>query len=85
MKVGTATLTALLSLVARNVAAAIAPDVTVFADGFNVIAKVPCAGCPFLYQDTSQGSNEPWAERKDENALVIIFLLSFSFFGRILS
>lgn len=74
MKVGTAALPALLILLSHNVAADVAPEITIVAEGSNLIAKVPCAGCPFLYQDTSQGSNEPWAERKDENALVKFFL-----------
>lgn len=50
--------------------AEVAPEVTVVEEGYNYIAKLPCAGCPFLFQDTSEGSNEPWGERTDENALV---------------
>jgi hypothetical protein len=50
--------------------AEVAPEVTVVEDGYNYIAKLPCAGCPFLFQDTSEGSNEPWSEREDDNALV---------------
>ena len=54
----------------RYVLADVAPDITTVQDGYNLIAKIPCLGCPFLYQDTSKGSNEPWTERQDENALV---------------
>ena len=59
------------SAIARFVAAEIAPEITTVAEGYNVIAKLPCIGCPFLHQDTSQGSDAPWTERKDDNALVI--------------
>jgi hypothetical protein len=54
----------------RYVAAEVAPEITTVAEGYNVIAKIPCIGCPFLHQDTSQGSDAPWAQRKDDNALV---------------
>lgn len=50
--------------------AEVAPDVTVVEEGYNYIAKLPCRGCPFLFQDTSEGLNEPWGERTDDNALV---------------
>lgn len=54
----------------EHVGAEIAPEVTTVAEGYNVIAKLPCIGCPFLYQDTSNGEDGPWISRKDENALV---------------
>jgi hypothetical protein len=52
--------------------AEVAPEITTVTEGYNFIAKIPCVGCPFLHQDTSKGirSDEPWTERKDENALV---------------
>ncbi|KAJ4351229.1 uncharacterized protein N0V89_006568 [Didymosphaeria variabile] len=51
--------------------AEVAPEVTVVEEGYNYIAKLPCPGCPFLFQDTSEGENEPWTERKDNNALLL--------------
>lgn len=50
--------------------AEVAPEITTVAEGYNVIAKVPCVECPFLYQDTSKGNDAPWTQRKDANALV---------------
>lgn len=47
-----------------------AQGVTWIQDGFNFIAKLPCIGCPFLYQDTSKGEKGPWTVKKDTNALV---------------
>lgn len=52
------------------IVAEVAPDITTVAEGYNLIAKLPCIGCPYLYQDTSKGKDEPWTERKDDNALV---------------
>lgn len=52
------------------VSAESAPEITSVVDGYNVIVKLPCIGCPFLYQDTSKGNNGPWTERKDKSALV---------------
>jgi hypothetical protein len=63
-------------LLFRCIYADIAPEITTVQDGYNLIAKVPCSGCPFLYQDTSKGSNEPWTERQHENALVRQSLLT---------
>ena len=54
----------------RHAVSEIAPEITTIEKGYNIIAKLPCIGCPFLYQDTSTGRDEPWTERKDENALV---------------
>jgi hypothetical protein len=59
----------LLSLL-RYAVGQVAPESTVVAEGYNVIAKLPCMGCPFLYQDTSEGKDGPWKTRHDENALV---------------
>lgn len=56
------------------VLAEVAPEITIVAEGYNVIAKLPCAGCPYLYQDTSKGSDEPWTQRKDQSALVCAIL-----------
>jgi hypothetical protein len=53
-----------------KVIAEVAPEITTVVEGYNFIAKIPCAGCPFLYQDTSKGLDELLTERKDENALV---------------
>lgn len=50
--------------------AEVAPEITTVAEGYNVIAKLPCVGCPFLYQDTSKGSDGPWTQREDVNAMV---------------
>lgn len=50
--------------------AGVAPEITTVEEGYNLIAKIPCLQCPFLFQDTSKGTEEPWTERKDENALV---------------
>lgn len=58
-----------LSLLLR-VNAEIAPDVTTLIEGYNLIAKLPCVSCPFLYQDTSKGNDGGWKQREDENALV---------------
>ncbi|KAF2799350.1 hypothetical protein K505DRAFT_404687 [Melanomma pulvis-pyrius CBS 109.77] len=55
----------------------IAPEITTVQDGYNIIAKIPCSGCPFLYQDTSKGSNEPWTQREDQNALLLNISLPY--------
>ena len=52
--------------------AEVTPEITTVAEGYNVIAKIPCIGCAFLYQDTSKGKDEPWMQRKDDNALVYL-------------
>jgi hypothetical protein len=59
-----------LSSLLRHAVGQVAPESTIVADGYNVIAKLPCTGCPFLYQDTSEGKDGPWKTRNDENALV---------------
>jgi hypothetical protein len=53
-----------------NVVAEVAPEITTVTEGYNFVAKLPCVGCPFLYQDTSKGIDEPWTEREDQDALV---------------
>ena len=60
-----------------NVVAEVAPEITTVTEGYHFIAKIPCVGCPFLYQDTSKGIDELWAERKDENALVMPQITDF--------
>lgn len=65
----TAVLAALLCVL-RGVAADVAPEITTLADGYNYIVKLPCVGCPYLYQDTSEGENGPWVDRIDDSALV---------------
>jgi hypothetical protein len=54
----------------RYVHADIAPEITTLAEGYNILAKLPCVNCPFLYQDTASGENKPWGKRQDGNALV---------------
>ncbi|KAJ4376236.1 hypothetical protein N0V83_001519 [Neocucurbitaria cava] len=61
------------------VIAEVAPDITTIAEGYNLIAKLPCIACPYLYQDTSKGKDEPWTERKDDNALLLNISLSLPF------
>ncbi|CAI9625054.1 unnamed protein product [Alternaria burnsii] len=63
--------------IVRFVAAEVAPEITTVAEGYNVIAKLPCIGCPFLHQDTSQGSDAPWTERRDDNALLLNISLPY--------
>tara|TARA_R110002003_G_scaffold235_14_gene17060 strand:- start:8861 stop:9070 length:210 start_codon:yes stop_codon:yes gene_type:complete len=58
-----------LSSLLQHAVGQVAPEIIV-AEGYNVIAKLPCTGCPFLYQDTSEGKDGPWKTRNDENALV---------------
>lgn len=68
------------TLLLRNVQADVAPEITTLAEGYNIIAKLPCIGCPFLYQDSTNGQDEGWKVREDENALVslkISTILSF--------
>ncbi|EUC51145.1 hypothetical protein COCMIDRAFT_31701 [Bipolaris oryzae ATCC 44560] len=57
--------------------AEVAPEITTVAEGYNVIAKVPCVECPFLYQDTSKGNDAPWTQRKDANALLLNISLPY--------
>ncbi|KAF2865507.1 hypothetical protein BDV95DRAFT_623790 [Massariosphaeria phaeospora] len=66
------------ALVAPLCTADIAPEITTVAEGYSYIAKLPCLGCPFLFQDTSQGSNGPWTERKDHNALLFNITLPYA-------
>lgn len=74
MIIRTVSLLAALALSQGGVAD-VAPEITIVEEGYNLIAKLPCLGCPFLFQDTSMGLNEPWSERKDNNALVSILRL----------
>ncbi|KAF2028830.1 hypothetical protein EK21DRAFT_101569 [Setomelanomma holmii] len=69
-------LVALLPLI-QSAFGDVAPEINTVAEGYNVIAKLPCAGCPFLYQDTSHGNNGPWKTREDENALLLNISLPF--------
>jgi hypothetical protein len=55
----------------------VAPEITVIEEGFNVVAKIPCVGCPFLFQDTSKGKDEAWSQREDRNALVFINFINY--------
>lgn len=58
------------TLLVGNVQADVAPEITTLAEGYNIVAKLPCLGCPFLYQDSASGQDEGWKVREDENALV---------------
>ncbi|KAF2709927.1 hypothetical protein K504DRAFT_466382 [Pleomassaria siparia CBS 279.74] len=64
-------------LLIQYASADVAPEITIVQDGYNIIAKIPCSGCPFLYQDTSQGSNEPWMEKEYNNALLLNISLPY--------
>ncbi|KAF2122927.1 hypothetical protein BDV96DRAFT_10919 [Lophiotrema nucula] len=55
-----------------------APEITTLAEGYNYIARLPCTGCPFLYQDTSDGKEGPWVSREDDNVLLFNISLSYS-------
>jgi hypothetical protein len=69
------------TLFVGNTRADVAPEITTLAEGYNIVAKLPCLGCPFLYQDSASGQDEGWKVREDENALVsrnVDFKLSFS-------
>ncbi|KAF2470060.1 uncharacterized protein BDR25DRAFT_325778 [Lindgomyces ingoldianus] len=61
--------------------AGIAPEITTLEDGYNIIAKLPCLGCPFLFQDTSKGEDGPWTERDDDNALLLNISLAYNSFA----
>jgi hypothetical protein len=54
----------------NSACAEVAPEITTVSEGYNIIAKLPCVACPFLYQDNSDGQNGSWKMRSDENALV---------------
>ncbi|ORY09973.1 hypothetical protein BCR34DRAFT_567570 [Clohesyomyces aquaticus] len=57
--------------------AGIAPEITTLEEGYNFILKLPCLGCPFLYQDTSTGEDRPWTERQDDNSLLLNISLPY--------
>ncbi|CAI6332761.1 unnamed protein product [Periconia digitata] len=57
--------------VAQVVRAQVAPEITVVEDGYNVVAMIPCVGCPLVYQDTSKGKNKGWSTRQDQNSLLL--------------
>ncbi|KAH7380417.1 hypothetical protein DE146DRAFT_671398 [Phaeosphaeria sp. MPI-PUGE-AT-0046c] len=59
------------TLILSKVQAEVAPEITTLAEGYNVVAKLPCIGCPFLYQDSTSGQDEGWKVREDENALLL--------------
>ncbi|EFQ85480.1 hypothetical protein PTT_19598 [Pyrenophora teres f. teres 0-1] len=79
-----ALLAPVLAFFQNPVIAEVAPEITTAAEGYNIIAKLPCIGCPYLYHDTSQGRDAGWSQRKDDNALVkptttlLSFLLNLS-------
>ncbi|KAF1969085.1 hypothetical protein BU23DRAFT_245639 [Bimuria novae-zelandiae CBS 107.79] len=77
MKLRTAPLLATLTFL-PSARAEVAPDITVVEEGYNYIAKLPCLGCPFLFQDTSAALNEPWRTRKDDNALLLNISLPYT-------
>jgi hypothetical protein len=49
-----------------------APEITTVIEGYNLIAKLPCINCPFLYRTpSSDDSTGLWTQRNTSNALVI--------------
>ena len=60
----------LLISLSRHVSAVASPDVTVLEEGYNVIVKLPCVGCPLFVENTEMGVQGVWEERTDENVLV---------------
>jgi hypothetical protein len=48
----------------------VASEITVLAEGHNLIAKLPCIGCPFVYRDPLSTQYLGWTTREAENALV---------------
>ncbi|KAF2269921.1 hypothetical protein CC78DRAFT_529082 [Lojkania enalia] len=55
----------------------VAPEITTLEEGYGYVAKIPCLGCPFLYQDTSSGKDVPWSSREDDNALLLNVSLTY--------
>ncbi|KAI1516217.1 hypothetical protein Ptr86124_004754 [Pyrenophora tritici-repentis] len=66
-----ALLASVLAFFQTPVVAEVAPEITTVAEGYNIIAKLPCIGCPYLYHDTSLGRDVGWSQRKDDNALIL--------------
>ncbi|PSN65833.1 hypothetical protein BS50DRAFT_635044 [Corynespora cassiicola Philippines] len=62
---------------ARAARGEVAPEITAVEEGYNIVAKVPCEGCPFLWQDVSKGLDGPWEEREDGNALLLNISLPY--------
>ncbi|KAF1831146.1 hypothetical protein BDW02DRAFT_557512 [Decorospora gaudefroyi] len=60
------------------VIAEVAPDITTLIEGYSMLVKLPCIGCPFLYQDTSKGEEARWTERTDNNALLLNITLPYT-------
>ncbi|KAL6711425.1 hypothetical protein ACN47E_004359 [Coniothyrium glycines] len=56
---------------ATHVVGEVAPEITIIAEGYNLVTKLPCIACPFLYQDTSHGTDTAWTQRKDSSALLL--------------
>ncbi|PVI01055.1 hypothetical protein DM02DRAFT_613923 [Periconia macrospinosa] len=78
VRISTTAAVALWSVVWSNVVRAqVAPEITVVEEGYNVVAKIPCIGCPFVYQDTSKGENKGWASRHDQNSLLLNISLPY--------
>ncbi|KAI1596082.1 hypothetical protein A1F96_09918 [Pyrenophora tritici-repentis] len=67
----------MLAFFQTPVVAEVAPEITTVAEGYNIIAKLPCIGCPYLYHDTSLGRDVGWSQRKDDNALLLNLSLPF--------
>ncbi|KAH8724059.1 hypothetical protein GQ44DRAFT_618875 [Phaeosphaeriaceae sp. PMI808] len=65
------------SLLPQLSRASVAPAFTVVAEGYNILAKLPCAECPFVYHDTSGGTAGEWKTRKDENVLLLNISLPY--------
>ncbi|KAF1951263.1 hypothetical protein CC80DRAFT_454664, partial [Byssothecium circinans] len=77
VRVALAAVAGFFAVAARAKKADVAPEITVVEEGYNVVAKMPCIGCPFLYQDTSKGKDEPWAQRSDGNSLLLNISLPY--------
>jgi hypothetical protein len=65
---------------AQIISAKIAPEITTLAEGSNILVKLPCVGCQFLYQESSSGQDAPWKTREDGNALVYLPAAHLQFF-----
>ncbi|KAF2278663.1 uncharacterized protein EI97DRAFT_371942 [Westerdykella ornata] len=66
-----------LSLCSPSVAR-VAPMITWVEDGYNLIAKLPCVSCPFLYQDTSKGEDQRWSKKTAANSLLLNISLPYT-------
>ncbi|KAH7132644.1 hypothetical protein B0J11DRAFT_522195 [Dendryphion nanum] len=77
MKLRIPYLTSIILALCSFVIAETAQDITWVQEGYTFIAKLPCIGCPFLYEDTSQGEKKPWSTKQDINALLLNISLPY--------